>query len=169
MVARTVLDNFRVVGDNSDDIRAVFQVVLRLSQDVGESGDLRGSSNSGQFNYRPEPISKFDHVNQRRFFRKQPNHRVSKNCRQVVKTVASYQQPSEAKMFFFIKKDLKNVKVKRAKLEMERFSCPNHSMAVVVGVHFCLSLGHAEKVYISTFSEQSLCLDTKQTKADRDI
>ena len=28
-------------------------------------------------------------------------------------------------MFFFIKKDLKNVKVKRAKLEMERFSCPN--------------------------------------------
>ena len=64
MVARTVLDNFRVVGDNSDDIRAVFQVVLRLSQDVGESGDLRGSSNSGQFNYRPEPISKFDHVSQ---------------------------------------------------------------------------------------------------------
>ena len=36
MVARTVLDNFRVVGDNSDDIKAVFQVVLRLSQDVGE-------------------------------------------------------------------------------------------------------------------------------------
>merc|ERR1712172_277884 len=37
MVARTVLDNFRVVGDNSDDIRAVFQVVLRLSQDVEPS------------------------------------------------------------------------------------------------------------------------------------
>merc|ERR1712062_631882 len=37
MVARTVLDNFRVVGDNSDDIKAVFQVVLRLSQDVEPS------------------------------------------------------------------------------------------------------------------------------------
>merc|ERR1712038_181133 len=37
MVARTVLDNFRVVGDNSDDIKAVFQIVLRLSQDVEPS------------------------------------------------------------------------------------------------------------------------------------
>ena len=64
MVARTVLDNFRVVGDNSDDIRAVFQVVVRLSQDVGECEDLHGSDNCGQFNYRPEPISKFDHVSQ---------------------------------------------------------------------------------------------------------
>ena len=36
MVARTVLDTFRIVGDNSEDIVAVFQVVLRLSQDVGE-------------------------------------------------------------------------------------------------------------------------------------
>ena len=36
MVARTVLDTFRIVGDNSSDIIAVFQVVLRLSQDVGE-------------------------------------------------------------------------------------------------------------------------------------
>ena len=80
MVARTVLDNFRVVGDNSDDIKAVFQVVLRLSQDVGECE----SDNCGQFNYCPEPISKFDHVNQRRFFRKQPNHRVSKNCRPTI-------------------------------------------------------------------------------------
>ena len=50
MVARTVLDNFRVVGDNSDDIRAVFQVVLRLSQDVGECEDLLDLDNSGQFN-----------------------------------------------------------------------------------------------------------------------
>ena len=48
MVARTVLDNFRVVGDNSEDIRAVFQVVVRLSQDVGECEDL-----AGQFNYCP--------------------------------------------------------------------------------------------------------------------
>merc|ERR1719278_692210 len=37
MVARTVLDNFRQVSDVSNDIEAVFQVVLRLSQDVEPS------------------------------------------------------------------------------------------------------------------------------------
>ena len=100
MVARTVLDNFRVVGDNSDDIRAVFQVVLRLSQDVGECEDLVDLDNSGQFNYLQNQSVSLISVNQRRFFRKQPNHRVSKNCRQVVKTVASYHhQPPPAKMF----------------------------------------------------------------------
>ena len=90
MVARTVLDNFRVVGDNSDDIRAVFQVVLRLSQDVGECEDLLDGDNSGQFNYPQNQSVSLIMSIKGGFFRKQPNHRVSKNCREVVKTVASY-------------------------------------------------------------------------------
>ena len=88
MVARTVLDNFRVVGDNSDDIRAVFQVVLRLSQDVGECEDLLDGDNSGQFNYPQNQSVSLIMSIKGGFFRKQPNHRVSRNCRQVVKTVA---------------------------------------------------------------------------------
>ena len=37
MVARTVLDTLRQVSEVSNDIEAVFAIVARLAQDVGES------------------------------------------------------------------------------------------------------------------------------------
>ena len=36
MVARTVLDTLRQLIDDGSDVLAVFQVILRLSEDVGE-------------------------------------------------------------------------------------------------------------------------------------
>jgi hypothetical protein len=36
MVARTVLDTLRQVADTRDEVESVFQIVARLSQDVGE-------------------------------------------------------------------------------------------------------------------------------------
>ena len=40
MVARTVLDTLRQVSDVSNDIEAVFAIVARLAQDVGEHNHM---------------------------------------------------------------------------------------------------------------------------------
>ena len=43
MVARTVLDTLRQVSDTLADIEAVFGIVSRLAQDVGEYSRRRGA------------------------------------------------------------------------------------------------------------------------------